>query len=260
MIEFTNKCSFPVPVRNKKLPLNLVIWLIFFIALLFTFSRSFAQETKSLVFQADLFNRHYWRGFVFGDSPAFEPQVTFTSGNFGFNIWAAYTFDNSYSEIDLIPSYTTGNYKISLFDYYNPVPGGKNRFFDFTEAGNRHSGEVMISYNGKGKFPFKWFLATFVYGDRHLDTRKHMFSTYFQPSYTFSLIGAVAEISVGISPWESYYSKGFAMVHTGLTIQERIMVSEEAWVPLRFALNFNPSASQAWVIFSFGIIKENHRN
>lgn len=234
---------------------------ILLIILFFNITQSFAQEKKSLIFQADLFNRHYWRGFVFGDSPAIEPQITLNSGRFGLNIWAANTFDHTYSEIDLIPSYSAGNYKISLLDYYNPIPGAENRFFDFTEEGNRHSGEIMLNYNGKGKLPLKWMVATFIYGDRHLDTRKHMFSTWMQVGYPFNILGAEAEISCGISPWESYYSKGFSFNHAGFSIQDRIVINQDASVPFRFSLNINPSSSQAWVIFSIGIMKENqHKN
>ena len=43
-------------------------------------------------------SRHVWRGTKLGDAPAIEPSITFAGSHFGFNIWAAKTTNNSYSE------------------------------------------------------------------------------------------------------------------------------------------------------------------
>lgn len=219
-----------------------------------------AQEARNVEFQVDLFNRHYWRGFVFGNSPAIEPQVTLNLSRFSFNIWAAQTFNDSYSEIDLIPSYTAGNYEISFLDYYNPVMGIENRFFNFSKGENRHSGEFMVAYNGEGKIPFRWMAATFLYGDRHQVTDNHMFSTFFEIRYPFTVAGAETEISLGLSPWESFYSDRLALVHAGLSIKDQIHIGQGASIPLKFSLFSNPSTSEVWVIFSIGLKKEtNHK-
>jgi hypothetical protein len=218
-----------------------------------------AQENRNVEFQVDLFNRHYWRGFVLGNSPAIEPQVTFSFNRFSFNLWAAQTFNDSYSEIDLIPSYTAGNYEISFLEYYNPLPGIENRFFNFSKDENRHSGEIMVAYNGEGKIPFRWMAATFLYGDRHQITDKHMFSTYIEIGYPFTIAGAEADISLGLSPWESFYSDRLALIHAGFSIEDQITVGQGASIPLKFSLFANPSTSEAWVIFSIGLIKETNR-
>lgn len=220
---------------------------------------STAKGPDKIVFQAEVLNRHYWRGFVFGESPAVEPQVTMHFNRFALNIWAANTLDNSYSEIDFIPSYTIGNYKFSVFDYYNPVVGKENRFFDFSETGNRHSGEFMVAYNGLGKIPLKWTIATFFYGDRHPVNRNHMFSTYLQLGYPFRIAGSDAEISAGISPWESYYTEGPALIHTGFSLQNRIIADDRTAIPIKISVMANPSASDLWVIFSLGLIRESIR-
>lgn len=215
-----------------------------------------AQESRGVTFQADLLSRHYWRGFAFGTSPCIEPQVTFYSGKFSFDLWAANTIDESYTEIDLIPTFTTGNFTFSLYDYYNPVPGQVNRFFDFSKDGNRHSVELTAKYNGKGKFPLSWMVGTFLLGDRHPANRDPMFSTYLQGGYPFQWCGAHLEVSAGLSPWESYYSERFALVHAGISVADRIRVGERLFIPLKMAFNTNPSRSQAYAIFSIGIVKE----
>lgn len=232
---------------------------IVFAVLLLVFRLSIAQGTQKIVFQADVLNRHYWRGFVFGNTPAIEPQVTLHLSDFSFNIWAAHTLDNSYSEIDLIPAFNVGNYRISLLEYYNPVPGTENRFFDFSKEGNRHSGEVMVSYNGNGNIPFRWMVATFVYGDRHLDSGKHMFSTYIQAGLPFEFAGAEIEFTAGMTPWDSYYAPELKMIHAGVTIADRMDTGLGSWVPMRFSLFANPATSEAWVIFSIGLVRERIR-
>lgn len=66
-----------------------------------------AQENNPLQvdFRTDLFSRHLWRGDQLGDAPVIEPEITLSKGNFGLSIWGATTFNNSYSEIDLILNY-----------------------------------------------------------------------------------------------------------------------------------------------------------
>lgn len=233
--------------------------LIVFAVLLLVFRVGLAQNTPKIVFQADVLNRHYWRGFVFGNTPAIEPQVTLYLSTFSFNIWAAHTLDDSYSEIDLIPALNVGNYRISLLEYYNPLSGTENRFFDFSKEGNRHSGEMMVSYNGKGKMPFRWMVSTFIYGDRHLDSGKHMFSTYIQAGYPFEFAGTEVEVSAGMTPWDSYYAPGLNMIHAGVTFIDHMETGEGSWVPLKFSLFANPAKSEAWVIFSIGLARERIR-
>lgn len=231
------------------------ILIVFLLVTLYTS----AQENRNVEFQVDLFNRHYWRGFVLGDSPAIEPQITLNLNRFSFNIWAAHTFNDSYSEIDLIPSFTAGNYELSFLEYFNPQPGLENRFFDFSKNGNRHSGEIMVAYNGEGKIPFRWMAATFLYGDQHQETDNHMFSTYVEIGYPFTLTGSDAEISLGLSPWESFYSDRFALVHAGFSVEDQINIGQGASISLKFSLFANPSTSEAWVIFSIGLIKVTNR-
>jgi hypothetical protein len=219
-----------------------------------------AQKDISVEFQADIFSRHYWRGFVFGNTPAIEPQVTLSVNRFSFNLWAAQTINDSYTEIDLIPSYSFGNFTVSFLDYYNPVQDETNRFFDFSREMNRHSGELMLSYNGEGKLPLRLMAATFLYADRHIETERHMYSTYLEAALPFAMAGTEAEFSVGVSPWESFYSERFAMVHAGFTISDHIEAGAGVTLPYRLSLFANPSTSEAWVIFSFGFNRIRNRH
>ncbi|MDP2890913.1 MAG: hypothetical protein Q8P34_18350, partial [Bacteroidota bacterium] len=63
---------------------------------------SLAASGQKLAGEAEilLLSRHIWRGNQLGDAIAVEPSVTISGGRFSFNIWAARTTNNSYSEID----------------------------------------------------------------------------------------------------------------------------------------------------------------
>ena len=113
----------------------------------------------------------------------------------------------------------------------------------------------MVAYNGEGKIPFRWMAATFLYGDRHQVTDSHMFSTFVEIGYPFTLKGSDAEISVGLSPWESIYSDRLSIVHAGFSVEDQINIGQGASIPMKFSLFANPSTSEAWVIFSIGLIK-----
>lgn len=58
-------------------------------------------------------SRHIWRGNKLGDVVAIEPSFIISGGRFWFNLWAAVTPNNSYSEIDVIPSYRFVYFKSS---------------------------------------------------------------------------------------------------------------------------------------------------
>ncbi len=214
-----------------------------------------AQHDLQINMQADLFSRHYWRGFVFGDMPAIEPQVTFSKGKWSLNLWSAYTLNDSYTEIDIIPSYSLGNFEIVFFDYYNPVMGVNNRYFDFTPEGNRHSGELALNYNGSESVPFHFMWGTFLYGDRDTNTGKAMYSTYVEFGYPWSMSGFDAKISMGFTPARGFYSDRFSVVHAGFSLFHRYIITEQIYIPMQLSINGNPADSQVWIIFSAGIGK-----
>lgn len=100
-------------------------------------------------------SRHVWRGETLGTASAIEPSVTFSASRFSFNIWASVTTNNSYSEIDLIPSYQFNKFQLSLLDYYNPVPEENNQYLNFQEGRNRHSIELTADNYSVEKQRFK---------------------------------------------------------------------------------------------------------
>lgn len=199
-------------------------------------------------------SRHVWRGTKLGNAPAIEPSVTFSGGNFSFNIWAAKTTDNSYSEIDLIPSWQVGGLTVSLFDYYNPVWDVKNRFLNFKKGECRHSLELSLdNYSGE-KSRLKWMVATFVAGDKNEETGNPFFSTYLELKYPFSFLKIDAEPFVGATPFKGFYAERLAVINSGIAFSKEFKLSSGLSVPISLTYTFNPYDDKHFVTFGTGLV------
>jgi hypothetical protein len=198
-------------------------------------------------------SRHTWRGTEFGTAPAVEPSVTVFSGKFSFNVWASKTFDDSFSELDLIPSVQFDDFSISVFDYYNPVRNEKNQYMNFKEGESRHSLELSVdNYSGE-KSRLKFMIATFLAGDKDEDTGNPNFSTYIEVKYPFKISTIDAEPFAGLTPFKGLYADQFAFVNTGLSISKAIKVSEKFTIPMVLTYTFNPYENNQFLTFGLGI-------
>lgn len=212
-----------------------------------------AQSDKlETEFELMIFNRHIWRGAQLGDSPAIEPSLTLSKNGFSFNLWAAHTINNSYSEIDLIPSYTFNNTTFTVFDYYNPVPGEKNSFFNFSEGENRHSIELAINYEANPKLPVNLMWGTFIFGDKNPLTNRPYYSSYGELGVPFSLAGINFEPSIGMSPFKGYYAQNAAIVHTALFARKEIKLSERWILPIQASGIYNPYSNRFFMNIACG--------
>lgn len=226
---------------------------IFFILLLAAVSfNSFAQLTIS---EGELMflSRHVWRGEQLGTNISIEPSVTVSAGRFNFNVWAALTPDNSYSELDLIPSYQFNAFELSLLDYYNPIAGEKNSYLKFDKASNRHSVEVTLDNYEVEKYRLKWMAGTFILGDKNDETGRPFYSTYVEFSYPYTLWTIDLEPSLGFTPLKGYYADHFAFINTSMSFGKEIELNEHFSIPLTLSFIHNPNTSNTFVTFATGI-------
>lgn len=198
-------------------------------------------------------SRHIWRGNKLGNAVAIEPSFTISGGRFSFNLWAARTTNNSYSEIDLIPSYQFNHFSLTLLDYYNPVPGEINQYLNFQEGKNRHSVELNIDNYSIDKQRFKWMAGTFILGDKNEETGKPFYSTYLEFKYPFTFFGIETEPFAGLTPFKGYYADKFAIINTGISFSKEIDLKLPFTFPLSLSFISNPYSKQSFVIFAGGI-------
>ncbi|OFX52745.1 MAG: hypothetical protein A2066_04285 [Bacteroidetes bacterium GWB2_41_8] len=203
--------------------------------------------------EISVLNRHVWRGSQLGNALAIEPSATVTSGRFSFNVWAAVTTNNSYSEIDLIPSYSFNHFTFTVFDYYNPVPEENNQYLNFQEGKNRHSVELSFDNYSIDKQRFKWMIGTFVLGDKNEETGNPFYSSYLELKYPFTVFTIDAEPFAGLTPFRGYYADKFALINTGISFSKEIDLKLPFTFPLSLSFISNPYSRQSFIIFAGGI-------
>jgi hypothetical protein len=214
-----------------------------------------SQESKpwQIDFRTDIFSRHLWRGDQLGDTPAIEPEITLTKGNFGFSVWGATTFNNSYNEIDFIFNYQVLPFlNISFYDYYNPVPDAENEFWKYKGNEMRHSLELTADLESDD-FPLTLLAGVFLYGDKDSISSGERFSTYIEPAYNFKIAGKDFRLFTGFTPFSGYYADKFDFVNAGITFSESFAVSTQLEMPVKITFCTNPSTNQTWFTVAIGI-------
>lgn len=236
---------------NKK---SLILFLILLLQSVFK-PGIMAQEKQTwrVDFRADLYWRHLWRGDQLGDSPAFEPEITFSKGNFGLSVWGANTFNNSYSEIDIILNYKVLPFmNLSLYDYYNPVQGAENKFLKYSGSEMRHTIELTADLE-KDDFPLSMLAGVFLYGDKDSITAKERFSTYIETGYKIKIIKPDLYIFAGLTPFEGYYARNSAFINLGATLSESFSIGKKIEIPAKVTFCGNPYTNKTWLVFAVGI-------
>ncbi|MDP2337452.1 MAG: hypothetical protein Q8N05_13590 [Bacteroidota bacterium] len=198
-------------------------------------------------------SRYIWRGEKLGTAPAIEPSLTFASGRFSFNFWATASIDKSYSEIDLTPAWQFDEFALSLLDYYYPVPGENNQYFNFQGDKNRHSLELSIDNYAVEKRRLKWMIGAFLLGDRNEETGKSFYSTYLEFKYPFTIWSIETEPFLGLTPFHGYYADRFAFINTGISFSKDLDLKLPFSIPLSLSFISNPYTKQSFVIFAGGI-------
>jgi len=228
-------------------------------------------------FGADLMSRYVWRGIDFGNSPAIQPNLSFSWQGLNVGAWGSYAFAKhsimvndttiidagTYSETDLYISYTYKWFTLMVFDYFtvnglNPNEG--NRYFDFHNATTGHTLEGCLSFDGGEKFPLQVLGSVLFYGaDKDKDSTgvyglgtKNNYSTYFELSYKFNLkkIGVELKPFLGGIPFgSSWYGPYAGVTNIGLTAKKEIPVTDKFSIPVQASLITNPQAQSIFFVF-----------
>jgi hypothetical protein len=216
---------------------------------------TFCQDSLShFDVSADIVSRYIWRGMALSSSPAFQPGISCTLGNFEIGSWASYTFAlEPLQEVDLYMSYSVSNLTITAYDYYNPFEtiDTSENYFDWNSETTRHLLEGSIQWSGIGDLPFTFLLATILYGNDKDTTGSNYYSTYFETSYAFSLKqGMELNVFAGITPFSSMYAEKFALVNLGCSLMKEIKITDNFSVPLTGSFVVNPDARKVLAVLS----------
>jgi len=193
----------------------------------------------------DVNSRYVWRGTDFGNSPSFQPQISYSAGNFTVGGWAAFASNGNPagSEIDLFASYSLetgiGNFDLMITDYTFPESPTGNYF-----TSEAHFVELGLAYSGTENLPLTLFTGVFVTNDDD-------YSVYAELGYSISNI----ELSLGMTPSASamYGTTGAGIVSAGLGTSREIVLTEMFSLTLNGSFLINPYQENAFFLVGFSL-------
>ncbi|NTW64036.1 MAG: hypothetical protein HGA46_08140 [Chlorobiaceae bacterium] len=191
---------------------------------------STSAKAEGFKIGADIVSSYVWRGTDLGDSPAIQPNLSYTFPGLGVVVgaWGSYAIlDNTdefdidgnvvdeyrYKEVDLYVTVPVGPLSLTLTNYYVPI-GDNNESFNFNNDGP-NTVEASIGYSYKN---LSLLAAMFVAGNDY-DNAK-----YFEAGYKFyDKDGFSAKAVVGAGD-EDYYGDwegdNLALVNTGISVSK----------------------------------------
>lgn len=223
---------------------------IVFYIFLFTF-----KSSAQISLGADIYSRYIWRGIDFGNSPSFQPYISFKISGFQIGAWGSYSISNSsssnYSENDLWASYSyssnIGTFSAIVTDYYFPYTNLK--YFNYDGAGKgAHTLETGLIYSGEDKLPIKFS----AYYNFHNDIDN---AIYLQLDLLFSVSTFNFDLFAGASPKECawYGTDKFKFINLGLTATKQIEITDKFSIPFNISYIINPNIEVSYLIFGISI-------
>ncbi len=160
----------------------------------------------------DIYSSYIWRGAKFGDGPAFQPAVSFSTGGFEIGAWGSVSSSTDEGfEMDLYASYGFGPVSLTLTDYYF---GG-----DWTQYSTTHYLEpsVGLSFGDFSLMGAFMFLAgndavTAVQG---MDAKVDLTTGIITPAVEG--VDAIAETGFGES-MDMYFEAGYSFGSVDLAL------------------------------------------
>jgi hypothetical protein len=215
---------------------------------------SYAGVFAQLKFGTDVYSRYIWRGLnLGGDSPAFQPSITYSSGGFSIGAWGSYSFPGSsvsYSENDLTAILATGPISFCLTDYYIPSAGIPFGFYKpRVGADAAHTLEGGDGYTGPEIFPIS--LSAYYNFSNDPDN-----SSYIQIGYTFIIQEATMSIQTGISTAKSAYygTSKMAVTNINATLSKSVKITEYFSIPINVSYTINPNQDISYLIFGMSLV------
>lgn len=228
---------------------------------------------------ADLVSRYVWRGMDYGNSPAIQPNVSFSVAGFKIGAWGSYGFVpyskeindsttksmGNFVESDLNISYTFKGFTLMVTDYFFPnslCPNEDNKYFNYDHKTTGHTFEASLSYIGPESFPILLYAGMHVYGaDKGKDStgvcgagNKNNYSTYFEASYQFTIKGIGVKPFIGGIPYESsWYGRIAGIVNLGVTLSKNIRITKDYSIPVFISIVTNPQTQSVFFVFGLSI-------
>lgn len=200
---------------------NLKQWVLLLMAAITLPAVSMAQDKVEASVGADVVSKYIWRGQDLG-GVSIQPSVSVAYKGLSLTAWGSVGFDgDDDKEVDFTLAYETGNFSVSVTDYWYP------------EYHRAHTFEAQVGYDF-GILGVNWF-TNFAGDDEE-------YASYFSLTAPFCLIGLDWEAEVGVTPWGSDYygTDHFDVCDLSLGASKDIKITQSYSTSLFAKATFNP--------------------
>ena len=212
-------------VKDTKMKKNLKKWVLLLMAAITLPVTSMAQDKVELNANVDVVSSYIWRGQKLGNA-CLQSSVRVAYKGFSLSAWSPIAFDGKDAdEIDLTLAYETGNFSVSLTDYW------------LTEIGDEHTLEAQLGYDF-GFLSVNWYTNLY-------DAEKE-YASYISLIAPFSLIGLDWEAEVGATPWgtDYYGTDKFSVCDLSLGASKEINIGKSFSTTLYAKATYNPTTEK----------------
>ena len=183
---------------------------------------SMAQDKVEFGVGADVVSKYLWRGTDLG-GPSVQPSLSVAYKGLSLTAWGSIGFDSEDDkEVDLTLAYETGNFSLSVTDYWYPEYSGAHTF------------EAQIGYDF-GLLAANWY-TNFAGDDEE-------YASYISLIAPFSLIGLDWEAEVGATPWgtDYYGTDKFSVCDLSLGASKEFNIGKSFSTTLFAKATYNPT-------------------
>ena len=201
---------------------NLKKWVLLLMAAIALPVSSMAQDKVEFGVGADVVSKYIWRGTDLG-GPSVQPSLSVAYKGLSLTAWGSIGFDSEDDkEVDLTLAYETGNFSLSVTDYWYPEYSGAHTF------------EAQIGYDF-GLLAANWY-TNFAGDDEE-------YASYISLIAPFSLIGLDWEAEVGATPWgtDYYGTDKFSVCDLSLGASKEFNIGKSFSTTLFAKATYNPT-------------------
>ena len=210
-----------------------------------------AQENVTANVGADLVSGYVWRGQDLGNA-AIQPNLSLNYRGLSLSAWGSVGLvSEDVKELDLTLGYATGDFSVSLTDYWFNT---NLKYFDYAAHSTAHVFEAQIGYDF-GILDINWY-TNFAGADGVNEEGDRAYSSYIQLTVPFTLDGLEWEAELGATPWAtSFYAEadGFTVCDVALKAYKDFKISDTVSIPVFAKIAWNPATEGAHFVFGLSL-------
>ena len=213
---------------------NLKKWALLLMTAIALPATTMAQDKVEFSASMPLVSQYIWRGQDLG-GVSLQAEFGLSYKGFSLMAFASSGFEkNDPEEFDLTLGYETGNFSISLTDFWCLPDDEEFDYFKYGAHSTSHVFEAQVGYDF-GILAANWY--TNVYGD------DKEYASYISLTAPFSLIGLDWEAEVGATPWgtDYYGTDNFSVCDLSLGASKELNIGKSFSTTLYAKATYNPT-------------------